>query len=93
MATTPLSLTASEPGPPGNTNGSSNALGMGMGRFLTVPGKPSNRALGKKKETSKNPNYQEPKVIVIVTVRLRVYIFVSYKISCNSKRHIVFSVW
>ncbi|XP_023174778.2 electroneutral sodium bicarbonate exchanger 1 isoform X12 [Drosophila hydei] len=45
MATTPLSLTASEPGPPGNTNGSSSALGMGMGRFLTVPGKPSNRAL------------------------------------------------
>ncbi|KRF81829.1 uncharacterized protein Dvir_GJ17618, isoform H [Drosophila virilis] len=45
MATTPLSLTASEPGPPGNTNGSTNALGMGMGRFLTVPGKPSNRTL------------------------------------------------
>ncbi|KRG03372.1 uncharacterized protein Dmoj_GI17795, isoform S [Drosophila mojavensis] len=45
MATTPLSLTASEPGPPGNTNGSTGALGMGMGRFLTVPGKPSNRTL------------------------------------------------
>ncbi|XP_043865054.1 sodium-driven chloride bicarbonate exchanger isoform X15 [Drosophila mojavensis] len=48
MATTPLSLTASEPGPPGNTNGSTGALGMGMGRFLTVPGKPSNRTLEKK---------------------------------------------
>ncbi|KAM8716907.1 hypothetical protein ACLKA7_003732 [Drosophila subpalustris] len=55
MATTPLSLTASEPGPPGNTNGSSNALGMGMGRFLTVPGKPSNRAL---EDMVKSPSSQ-----------------------------------
>lgn len=57
LATTPISLTASEPGPPGNTNGSGNALGMGMGRFLTVPGKSgnSNRTLGKEaKHTPKN---------------------------------------
>ncbi|XP_052854610.1 sodium-driven chloride bicarbonate exchanger isoform X19 [Drosophila gunungcola] len=49
-ATTPISLTASEPGPPGS-NGNQNlstATG-GMGRFLTVPsGKTSNRALEKK---------------------------------------------
>ncbi|XP_060666201.1 electroneutral sodium bicarbonate exchanger 1 isoform X8 [Drosophila nasuta] len=57
LATTPLSLTASEPGPPGNTgnNGSSNALAMGMGRFLTVPGKPSNRAL---EDMVKSPSSQ-----------------------------------
>lgn len=51
-ATTPISQTASEPGPPGS-NGNSNLSttgggGGGMGRFLTVPsGKPSNRTLGK----------------------------------------------
>ncbi|EDV99209.1 GH13153 [Drosophila grimshawi] len=59
MATTPLSVTASEPGPPGNTNGSSNALGMGMGmgmgRFLTVPGKPSSKAL---EDMVKSPSSQ-----------------------------------
>ncbi|XP_068140193.1 electroneutral sodium bicarbonate exchanger 1 isoform X4 [Drosophila tropicalis] len=53
-ATTPISLTASEPGPPGGTttNGNSAATG-GMGRFLTVPGKPGNRTL-EKKSNSKN---------------------------------------
>ncbi|XP_032310906.1 sodium-driven chloride bicarbonate exchanger isoform X5 [Drosophila ananassae] len=58
-ATTPISQTASEPGPPGS-NGNSNLSttgggGGGMGRFLTVPsGKPSNRTLEKKSKSSKN---------------------------------------
>nr|XP_016937913.1 sodium bicarbonate cotransporter 3 isoform X21 [Drosophila suzukii] len=49
-ATTPISLTASEPGPPGtNGNPSLSTAASGMGRFLTVPsGKPSNRTLEKK---------------------------------------------
>ncbi|XP_017004615.2 electroneutral sodium bicarbonate exchanger 1 isoform X17 [Drosophila takahashii] len=49
-ATTPISLTASEPGPPGsNGNPNLSTAAGGMGRFLTVPsGKPSNRALEKK---------------------------------------------
>ncbi|XP_017115694.2 sodium-driven chloride bicarbonate exchanger isoform X13 [Drosophila elegans] len=49
-ATTPISLTASEPGPPGsNGNQSLSTAAGGMGRFLTVPsGKTSNRALEKK---------------------------------------------
>ncbi|XP_064542007.1 electroneutral sodium bicarbonate exchanger 1 isoform X16 [Drosophila montana] len=68
MATTPLSLTASEPGPPGNTNGSTNALGMGlgmgMGRFLTVPGKPSNRTLEKK---SNSKNLRPPQKLPMIT--------------------------
>ncbi|XP_070065449.1 sodium-driven chloride bicarbonate exchanger isoform X12 [Drosophila virilis] len=64
MATTPLSLTASEPGPPGNTNGSTNALGMGMGRFLTVPGKPSNRTLEKK---SNSKNLRPPQNLPMIT--------------------------
>uniref|UniRef100_A0A6P4FSN2 Anion exchange protein n=1 Tax=Drosophila rhopaloa TaxID=1041015 RepID=A0A6P4FSN2_DRORH len=49
-ATTPISLTASEPGPPGsNGNPNLSTAAGGMGRFLTVPsGKPSNRTLEKK---------------------------------------------
>ncbi|XP_043950525.1 sodium-driven chloride bicarbonate exchanger isoform X10 [Drosophila biarmipes] len=49
-ATTPISLTASEPGPPGsNGNQNLSTAASGVGRFLTVPsGKPSNRALEKK---------------------------------------------
>ncbi|KMY88730.1 sodium-driven chloride bicarbonate exchanger isoform X21 [Drosophila simulans] len=49
-ATTPISLTASEPGPPGSNGNSSLSTAAGaMGRFLTVPsGKPSNRTLEKK---------------------------------------------
>ncbi|XP_030384749.1 electroneutral sodium bicarbonate exchanger 1 isoform X4 [Scaptodrosophila lebanonensis] len=52
VATTPLSLTASEPGPPGTNGNGNNSMG-GMGRFLTVPGKPSSRML-EKKSNSKN---------------------------------------
>ncbi|EDW28530.1 GL19233 [Drosophila persimilis] len=52
-ATTPISLTASEPGPPGSNGNTSLTPGGGMGRFLTVPGKPSNRTL-EKKSNSKN---------------------------------------
>ncbi|KRJ97394.1 sodium-driven chloride bicarbonate exchanger isoform X23 [Drosophila yakuba] len=49
-ATTPISLTASEPGPPGSNGNSNLSTAAGaMGRFLTVPGgKPSNRTLEKK---------------------------------------------
>ncbi|XP_043641068.1 sodium-driven chloride bicarbonate exchanger isoform X17 [Drosophila teissieri] len=49
-ATTPISLTASEPGPAGSNGNSSLSTAAGaMGRFLTVPsGKPSNRTLEKK---------------------------------------------
>ncbi|XP_039479609.1 sodium-driven chloride bicarbonate exchanger isoform X21 [Drosophila santomea] len=49
-ATTPISLTASEPGPPGSNGNSNLSTAAGaMGRFLTVPGgKASNRTLEKK---------------------------------------------
>ncbi|XP_017099020.2 electroneutral sodium bicarbonate exchanger 1 isoform X4 [Drosophila bipectinata] len=58
-ATTPISQTASEPGPPGsngNSNLSTTGGGGGMGRFLTVPsGKPSNRTL---EDMVKSPSSQ-----------------------------------
>ncbi|XP_034668428.1 electroneutral sodium bicarbonate exchanger 1 isoform X4 [Drosophila subobscura] len=55
-ATTPISLAASEPGPPGtNGNASLTNTGGGMGRFLTVPGKPSTRTL---EDMVKSPSSQ-----------------------------------
>ncbi|XP_017019633.1 electroneutral sodium bicarbonate exchanger 1 isoform X5 [Drosophila kikkawai] len=61
-ATTPISLTASEPGPPG-TNGNPNlsTAAGGMGRFLTVPsGKPSNRALEDMVKSPSNQSMARP---------------------------------
>ncbi|KPU73965.1 uncharacterized protein Dana_GF14032, isoform J [Drosophila ananassae] len=64
-ATTPISQTASEPGPPGS-NGNSNLSttgggGGGMGRFLTVPsGKPSNRTLEDMVKSPSNQSMARP---------------------------------
>ncbi|XP_037711860.1 electroneutral sodium bicarbonate exchanger 1 isoform X11 [Drosophila subpulchrella] len=61
-ATTPISLTASEPGPPGsNGNPSLSTAASGMGRFLTVPsGKPSNRTLEDMVKSPSNQSMARP---------------------------------
>ncbi|XP_017004605.2 electroneutral sodium bicarbonate exchanger 1 isoform X9 [Drosophila takahashii] len=61
-ATTPISLTASEPGPPGsNGNPNLSTAAGGMGRFLTVPsGKPSNRALEDMVKSPSNQSMARP---------------------------------
>ncbi|XP_026834151.1 sodium bicarbonate cotransporter 3 isoform X9 [Drosophila erecta] len=61
-ATTPISLTASEPGPPGSNGNSSLSTAAGaMGRFLTVPsGKPSNRTLEDMVKSPSNQSMARP---------------------------------
>ncbi|XP_016990657.2 sodium-driven chloride bicarbonate exchanger isoform X15 [Drosophila rhopaloa] len=61
-ATTPISLTASEPGPPGsNGNPNLSTAAGGMGRFLTVPsGKPSNRTLEDMVKSPSNQSMARP---------------------------------
>ncbi|XP_043950519.1 electroneutral sodium bicarbonate exchanger 1 isoform X3 [Drosophila biarmipes] len=61
-ATTPISLTASEPGPPGsNGNQNLSTAASGVGRFLTVPsGKPSNRALEDMVKSPSNQSMARP---------------------------------
>ncbi|XP_043641056.1 sodium bicarbonate cotransporter 3 isoform X7 [Drosophila teissieri] len=61
-ATTPISLTASEPGPAGSNGNSSLSTAAGaMGRFLTVPsGKPSNRTLEDMVKSPSNQSMARP---------------------------------
>ncbi|XP_039226229.1 electroneutral sodium bicarbonate exchanger 1 isoform X10 [Drosophila yakuba] len=61
-ATTPISLTASEPGPPGSNGNSNLSTAAGaMGRFLTVPGgKPSNRTLEDMVKSPSNQSMARP---------------------------------
>ncbi|XP_017048924.1 electroneutral sodium bicarbonate exchanger 1 isoform X12 [Drosophila ficusphila] len=61
-ATTPISLTASEPGPPGsNGNPNLSTAAGGMGRFLTVPsGKPSTRTLEDMVKSPSNQSMARP---------------------------------
>ncbi|XP_039479598.1 sodium bicarbonate cotransporter 3 isoform X12 [Drosophila santomea] len=61
-ATTPISLTASEPGPPGSNGNSNLSTAAGaMGRFLTVPGgKASNRTLEDMVKSPSNQSMARP---------------------------------